>query len=127
MVEEGVTEGLSRRIRGVDEFKIIEFVTTRGCRRAVISMYLNGKVIECGEDRMARCDGCGEGLTALERTFKKAVRDRQVVEETLDELADNCASCWMRIGGGSSGGESSGIRSEEGWIYTGFTYKERER
>jgi hypothetical protein len=44
-----------------------EFVTTRECRRQVMSKYLDGKTIECGAGDMAQCNRCGEGLEALER------------------------------------------------------------
>jgi len=75
---------------------ICEFVTTKGCRRRVMSLYLDNKEIECGGDTsMAKCDGCGEGLTALERSYVRAATERQVVEETLDELSDGCVVCFV--------------------------------
>ena len=84
-------------MRGVDDSVIEQFVRTKDCRRGVMSSYLDGRKIECvdGSGEMARCDRCGEGLTALERAYRKAATERQLVEETLDEIADGCAHCWV--------------------------------
>jgi superfamily II DNA helicase RecQ len=97
MVEEGKVERvLSSRKGGLDEKMICEFVTTKECRRRVMSLYLDNKEIECGSDtNMAKCDGCGEGLTALERSYVRAATERQLVEETLDELSDGCVVCFV--------------------------------
>jgi hypothetical protein len=73
-----------------------DFITTRGCRRRVMGLYLDNKEVECGHDAsLARCDRCGEGLTALERDYTRAARERQMVEETLDEVADSCVFCFV--------------------------------
>jgi superfamily II DNA helicase RecQ len=97
MVEEGKVERvLSSHKGGLDEKMICEFVTTKECRRRVMSLYLDNKEVECGSDtNMAKCDGCGEGLTALERSYVRAARERQLVEETLDELSDSCVLCFV--------------------------------
>jgi superfamily II DNA helicase RecQ len=97
MVEEGKVERvLSSYKGGLDEKMICEFVTTKECRRRVMSLYLDNKEIECGSDtNMAKCDGCGEGLTALERSYVRAATERQLVEETLDELSDGCVACFV--------------------------------
>ena len=44
---------------------------------------------------MAKCDGCGKGLTALERSYVRVATERQLVEETLDELSDGCVVCFV--------------------------------
>ncbi|KAH0352647.1 hypothetical protein KCU83_g3356, partial [Aureobasidium melanogenum] len=97
IVEHGKVENMRQagRIRGLDEEIMAEFVTTRKCRRQVMSKYLDGKFIACGAGDMAQCDRCGEGLEALERLYEKNSTERQAVEKTLDDLADGCASCWM--------------------------------
>jgi hypothetical protein len=75
---------------------IYEFVITKECRRRVMSLYLDNKEIECGSDtNIARCDGCGEGLIALERSYVWVAIERQLVEETLDELSDGCIVCFV--------------------------------
>jgi hypothetical protein len=41
----------------------------KGVQKAGDEFYLGNKEIECGSDtNMAKCDECGEGLTALERS-----------------------------------------------------------
>ena len=46
---------------------------------------------------MAKCDQCGEGLTALERRYRLGAKERQIVEETLDDIADGWAGCWVSL------------------------------
>jgi superfamily II DNA helicase RecQ len=98
IVEEGKAErqSVGGRGGGVDESIMRDFITTRGCRRRVMGLYLDNKEVECGHDvSLARCDRCGEGLTALERGYARAARERQTVEETLDEVADDCVFCFV--------------------------------
>jgi superfamily II DNA helicase RecQ len=98
VVEEGKAERqpAGGKGRGVDESIIRDFITTRSCRRRVMGLYLDNKEIECGNDAsLARCDRCGEGVTALERDYARAARERQIVEETLDEVTDSCVFCFV--------------------------------
>jgi hypothetical protein len=56
---------------------IYEFVITKECRRRVISLYLDNKEVEYRSDtNIAKYDRCGKGLTALERSYVRAVRER---------------------------------------------------
>lgn len=98
LVEEGKAErqAASGKGRSVDESIMRDFITTRGCRRRVMGLYLDNKEVECGQDAsLARCDRCGEGVTALERECTRAARERQSVEETLDEVTDGCVFCFV--------------------------------
>ncbi|KAK0861500.1 hypothetical protein LTR87_016936, partial [Friedmanniomyces endolithicus] len=64
----------------------------RGCRRQVMSGYLDGQETACqAHGGMAHCDRCGGGITELERRYMATSKERQAVEETLDELLDGCA------------------------------------
>jgi hypothetical protein len=79
VVEEGKAERqpAGGKGRGVDESIIRDFITTRSYRRRVIGLYLDNKEIECGSDTsLARCDRCGKGVTALERDYVRAARER---------------------------------------------------
>ena len=59
-------------------------------------MYLDNKEIEYGSDtNIAKCDGYGEGLIALERSYVRVATERQIVEETLDKLSDGCVVCFV--------------------------------
>ncbi len=97
IVADNRTQMMQRDLRGVDDDTMAEFVKTRSCRRRVMSSYLDGQDICCddGDGAMARCDNCGEGITALEREHRKAAQERRTVERTLDELADGCGACWV--------------------------------
>jgi hypothetical protein len=98
IVEEGKAERQSISGKGgsVNESIIRDFVTTRGYRRRVIGLYLDNKEIEYRDDTsLARCDRYSEGVTALERDYTRAARERQMVEETLDEVADDCVFCFV--------------------------------
>lgn len=67
---------LSRK-GGLDKKIIYEFVTIKEYRRRVISLYLDNKEIECGSDtNIAKCDGCGKGLIALERSYVRVATER---------------------------------------------------
>lgn len=67
-----------------------------------MGLYLDNKEVECGQDAStANCDSCGEGVTALERHNTRAARERQTVEETLDEVTDGCVFCFIQSTGES--------------------------
>jgi hypothetical protein len=73
-----------------------EFVTTVGCRRRVIGLYLDNKETGYSDEvSVANCDRCGEGTTAIERVHTKRATERQIVEETLDEVAGGCVFCFV--------------------------------
>ena len=72
------------------------FVQTRGCRRAVMSRYLDGAEVECADVADAvECDRCGEGRAEWTQKQQQNGREWAVVEEVLDELADGCGLCWV--------------------------------
>ena len=97
LVEEGKAERqLASGKADVDESIICEFVTTKGCRRRVMGLYLDNKVTECADEAsIAKCDRCGEGTTAIERVHTKRATERQTVEETLDEVVGGCVFCFV--------------------------------
>jgi superfamily II DNA helicase RecQ len=102
IVEEGKAERQSAGGKGggSDESIMRDFITTRGCRRRVMGLYFDNKDVECGHDAsLARCDGCGEGVTVSERGYTRAARERQIVEETLDEAADCCVFSFVESTG----------------------------
>ena len=77
-------ERAPKECRGIDEMVMGEFVMTRGCRRTVMSMYLDGTGVEC-EGMLARCDHCGEGLTSVQREYmREAAEQEQFTALKLD-------------------------------------------
>ena len=97
VVEAGRVERLAATMQSIDEAVIGEFVTTKSCRRAIISEYLDGSRVECCEN-LARCDRCGEGVTAIFRAHSQAACERQEFEVAMDELRDThgCFECFVR-------------------------------
>ena len=97
VVEEGRVEQMAAKLQGVDETVISEFVATRACRRIIMSEYLDGRKVECSGD-LARCDRCGEGVTAVFRAHSQAASERQEFEEEMDELRDTqgCLDCFVQ-------------------------------
>jgi superfamily II DNA helicase RecQ len=72
------------------------YVQARGCRRAVMSRYLDGKEVQCADvTGAAECDRCGEGRAEWVRKQQRDAQEWAVVESTLDELADGCGLCWV--------------------------------
>ena len=98
VVEKGRVEVLAAKMQSIDEAVMGEFVSTQGCRRAIMSEYLDGSLVECSHDRdLARCDRCGEGVTAMFRAHSQAATERQEFEEGMDELRDGqgCFNCFV--------------------------------
>jgi hypothetical protein len=62
----------------------------------VIGLYLDNKETRCSnEASVANCDRCSKGTTAIERVHTKRATERQIVEETLDKVADGCVFCYV--------------------------------
>jgi superfamily II DNA helicase RecQ len=78
LVEEGKAERqLASGKAAVDESIMYEFVTTVGCRRRVMGLYLDNKETGCSDEAsVANCDRCGEGTTAIERVYTKRATER---------------------------------------------------
>jgi superfamily II DNA or RNA helicase len=96
VVEQGRVEGMAAKMQSIDETVMGEFVATKGCRRMIMSEYLDGRTVECSSD-LARCDRCGEGVTAMFRAHSQAASERQAFEEEMDELRDTqgCLDCFV--------------------------------
>jgi hypothetical protein len=67
-----------------------------GCRRRVIGLYLDNKETGCSDEvSVANYDRCSEGTTAIERVYTKRATERQMVKETLDEVAGSYVFCYV--------------------------------
>jgi superfamily II DNA or RNA helicase len=90
--EEGQPERIRHKMQSADERAMLDFISTRSCRRRVQSRFLDGIERDCVSDErgLAYCDGCGEGWTALERRQRQDCEKRAVVERVLSELVDDC-------------------------------------
>jgi hypothetical protein len=103
-----------RTVEEMDAEAMIEFVRTRGCRRAVISRYLDGRAVDCGEvEGAAACDRCGDGRAEWQEQRRREGREWALVEATLNELADACAVCWLLTADGPGAQSSDGDDESE--------------
>ena len=112
-----------------DEEAMVEYLCTKGCRRRVLSRYMDGKEVCCEDEGMAGCDRCGEGEIDVQRWERVRSEDRKVIEEVMDDLADGCVACWLadaearRVGSGEEEVEwrhwrcecPSAMEQEEEW------------
>lgn len=61
-----------------------------------MSEYLDGVAVDCS-GKLARCDHCSKGLTAILRVHSQSARERREFEEQLDKLKDTggCPACFV--------------------------------
>jgi len=88
LVEDGFTKRRIRGERSVDEEAMVGFVDTTGCRRRVLSGYLDGEEIGCTDYDMVRCDRCGEGVEEWQEWQVEIEREWQEVKEVLSLCPD---------------------------------------
>jgi hypothetical protein len=80
----------------LDTSAMATFITTTGCRRQMMSEYLDGRDLarSCRElVGGAYCDRCGEGVAEARRAEQQAARQWQAVKGALDDIAEGCAWC----------------------------------
>jgi superfamily II DNA helicase RecQ len=90
-----VEETAKRRWAEVDVQAMALFLTGNGCRRSLMSGYLDGKGVTCGEVEAVGCDRCGEGQAKWLEARKTESEEWQRVREVMDELRGGCAICWL--------------------------------
>ena len=81
---------VERRIRqkseDIDVQAMGAFITGSGCRRALMSGYLDGKAVTCSDIGAAGCDRCGDGTKKWLDEQERYSREWQIVREKMDEL-----------------------------------------
>jgi hypothetical protein len=95
LVEDGFTQQKAVSLWTIDESAMVEFIEAEGCRRGVMSGYLDGKETVCRDGDMIHCDRCGEGIAEWHCSQVEVAGEWQKVKMVLDELADGCAACWV--------------------------------
>ena len=60
----------------------------------MISGYLDGKRIECGDIEAVRCDRCGEGLAEWQEANTRWSKEWGWVQTVLSEVSAGYAVCW---------------------------------
>lgn len=71
------------------------FLISSGCRRGLMSSYLDRKQVDCNSIGAAECDRCGDRIETVLASQQKTSIEWQVVEELMDELRDRCTTCAM--------------------------------
>jgi len=109
VLEQGEVE--KRMERESDDIEIVamgQFLVGRGCRRELMSSYMDVKGVGCREIDAVCCDRCGEGEGVWLEEQEKWAREWAIVEETFGELRNGCAICWVV-------GRQSATRGEDQW------------
>lgn len=96
VVEHGEVE---RRMKQKEEDLDVQamgiFIIGGGCRRGLMSSYLDGKQVNCNDVDSAGCDRCGEGTREWQDWQRETSREWQLVQEFMDEVREGCAVCSM--------------------------------
>jgi superfamily II DNA helicase RecQ len=96
LVEQGeVEKAMEREKQDIDVLAMGQFLIGSGCRRELMSSYLDQRGQSCGEIGAAGCDRCGEGEEVWMEEQEKWTREWAVVEEAFTELREGCAICWV--------------------------------
>ena len=97
VIETGVAERVRDNVQESRERRVMaEMIITTGCRRAVMSDYLDGRPQRCEEIGAVHCDGCGEGLSVWTQAQVMMAEEQERVMQTLDLLQHGCTACWVQ-------------------------------
>lgn len=82
----------------IDEMAMKVFIETKGCRRLVMSGYLDEEGKTCADVQGRPCDHCGEGVADWTATQVRRAQEVQRVEQGLDEAQRQCGFCLVALG-----------------------------
>jgi hypothetical protein len=124
VVEKGEVERrMKQKSEDLDVQAMGVFIIGSGCRRGLMSGYLDGKRVECNDLETAGCDRCGEGARGWQDEQREASSEWQQVQEVLDEVGDGCVVCWL-IGADVEGGSWQRHRAQDCTAHAGLTGQE---
>jgi superfamily II DNA helicase RecQ len=96
LVEHGeVEKAMEREKDEIDVLAIGQFLIGSGCRRELMSSYLDQRGVSCRDIEAAGCDRCGEGEEVWIEEHVDWAQEWAAVEETFTELRNGCAICWL--------------------------------
>jgi hypothetical protein len=97
LVEHGEVERmLAQKGADVDVQAVGAFVTSTGCRRWLMSAYMDRSGVSCGDlEESAGCDQCGDGTRQWLDEQVSYSGEWQQVEELFSELQAGCVVCCM--------------------------------
>jgi superfamily II DNA helicase RecQ len=103
-----VERRLQKEEESIDVQAMGMFIQGSGCRRGMMSEYLDGQRVECNDIESAGCDRCGEGVREWQEWQSQHSEGWQRVQKMMDELRVGCSVCWVM-------GDAAMEVSEEDW------------
>jgi superfamily II DNA helicase RecQ len=104
VVEQGEVERRMEQQKGeLDVQAMGLFIIGSGCRRGLMSGYLDGKSISCNDIESAGCDRCGEGIREVQEAQSRASAEWEDVRAMMDEIRHGCGVCFVAGESGSEG------------------------
>jgi superfamily II DNA helicase RecQ len=129
VLEQGeVEKRIEKESDDIDVQAMGHFLIGSGCRRELMSSYLDTKGVQCRDIEAVGCDRCGEGEQQWLEEQESWVREWEAVERVFNEVKVGCVLCWV------VGPEEAA--EEEGWrrhktmqcrVYEGATGAEADR
>jgi superfamily II DNA helicase RecQ len=96
LVELGEVErGMEQKSEDIDVQAMGLFLIGNGCRRQLMSRYLDTNAVSCQDIESAGCNRCGEGVQKWVDEQESTGAEWNIVERMLDELRQGCAICCM--------------------------------
>jgi superfamily II DNA helicase RecQ len=109
VIEHGeVEKRVEEKSEDMDVQAMGQFLIGSGCRRELMSAYLDQEGVRCGDIEAVGCDRCGEGEQAWLKEHESWAREWAAVEEQFNELRNGCAICWLV-------GQEYRTKEEEQW------------
>ena len=109
VLEKGeVEKRMEKESDDIDVQAMGQFLIGSGCRRELMSSYLDTEGVRCGDIEAVGCDRCGEGEEAWLQEHEDWAREWATVEERFTELRNGCAICWLV-------GQEFWTKEEEQW------------
>lgn len=103
LVEHGTVEKrMLEKAEDLDVQAMGVFLLGSGCRRELMSGYMDATAVGCNDVASAGCDRCGEGASIVGKLQEEASTQWEQVETLFDELRGGCVLCCMLDEGGSS-------------------------
>jgi superfamily II DNA helicase RecQ len=103
-----VEKRMEKESDDIDVQAMGHFLIGSGCRRELMSSYLDTEGVRCGDIEAVSCDRCGEGEGAWLQEQEDWAQEWAAVEERFTELRRGCAICWLI-------GQEFQTKEEEQW------------
>ena len=103
-----VEKRMEKESDDIDVQAMGQFLIGSGCRRELMSSYLDRVGVQCRDIEAVGCDRCGEGEEAWLQEHENWAREWAAVEERFTELRTGCAICWLV-------GQQFPTQEEEAW------------